>query len=163
MTTKKTNQYGSIPGPLIDRALIPPSLLEKKTLFLFGPRQTGKTFLIRHALPKAKVYDLLDHSVFLAMSQNPSRLGQEISPGDRLVVIDEIQRLPVLLNEVHRLIEEHSDRFQCPQASKRWHKSLRGTSPDPILASAYLPGAWEAVRSFTSLADGITPLRLFLS
>jgi uncharacterized protein len=119
MTMKKTSQYGSIPGPLIDRALNLPSLLEKKSHFLFGPRQTGKTFLIRHALPKAKVYDLLDHSVFLAMSQNPSRLGQEISPGDRLVVIDEIQRLPILLNEVHRLIEGQGLFFLLTGSSTR--------------------------------------------
>ena len=81
------------------------ALLEKKSHFLFGPRQTVKTFLFRKTLKGVRVYDLLDFSIYLALSQNPGRIAQELTPQDRLVVIDEIQRLPVLLNEVHRLIE----------------------------------------------------------
>ncbi len=82
--------------PIIDRILDLPSLMAKKSHFLFGPRQTGKTFLIHHTLKNAKVYDLLDTSTYLKMSQNPGRIAQELMPQDRLVVIDEIQRLPVL-------------------------------------------------------------------
>ena len=103
----------------IDRELSLPALMEKKSLFLFGPRQTGKTSLIRHTLKSARVYDLLDTSVFLALSQNPSRLAQELTPHDRFVVIDEIQRLPSLLNEVHRLIEERRIRFLLTGSSAR--------------------------------------------
>lgn len=103
----------------IDRILDLRSILKKKSLFLFGPRQTGKTSLIRHTLKGTKVYDLLDTSVFLAMSQNPGRLAQELTPADRLVVIDEIQRLPILLNEVHRLIEESGIRFLLTGSSAR--------------------------------------------
>src|SRR3989304_8575117 len=83
----------------------------RKSLFLFGPRQTGKTTLIRRPLPRARLYDRLDSSVFLALGQHPGRLGEELGPRDALVVIDEIQRLPELLNEVHRLIEERGVRF----------------------------------------------------
>ena len=79
--------------------------LGKKSLFLFGPRQTGKTSLVRQALPNVRLYDLLDSSVYLALSQRPSRLAEELREGEQQLVIDEIQRLPVLLNEVHRLIE----------------------------------------------------------
>ncbi|MBI5410242.1 MAG: ATP-binding protein [Nitrospirae bacterium] len=107
----------------IDRILSLPGLLEKKSYFLFGPRQTGKSSLIRHTLKGAKVYDLLDTSIFLALSQNPGRLSQELSAGDRIVVIDEIQRLPILLNEVHRLIEERGLRFLLTGSSAR---KLRG-------------------------------------
>ncbi|MDO9028418.1 MAG: AAA family ATPase [Candidatus Roizmanbacteria bacterium] len=103
----------------IDRALSLPALMEKKSLFLLGPRQTGKTSLIRHTLKGARVYDLLDTSVFLALSQNPGRLAQELTPNDRFVVIDEIQRLPILLNEVHRLIEERRIRFLLTGSSAR--------------------------------------------
>lgn len=103
----------------INRLLNLESLLEKKSLFLLGPRQTGKTSLIRHTLKKAKIYDLLDTSVFLAMSQNPGRLAQELVAKDRIVVIDEIQRLPVLLNEVHRLIEERGIHFLLTGSSAR--------------------------------------------
>ncbi len=90
-----------------------------KSCFLFGPRQTGKTFLIRRTLPKARVYDLLDTSVWLSLSQHPGRLAEELTARDELVVIDEVQRLPQLLNEVHRLIEERGARFLLTGSSAR--------------------------------------------
>ncbi len=106
-------------APYIRRIIDLPGLLEKKSHFLFGPRQTGKTFLIRHSMKAARVYDLLDASVYLALSQNPGRIAQELTRQDRVVVIDEIQRLPVLLNEVHRLIEERGIRFLLTGSSAR--------------------------------------------
>jgi predicted AAA+ superfamily ATPase len=106
-------------APLIERLADPKAWLEKKSHFLFGPRQTGKTFLIRHRLPDARVYDLLDSSVYLALSQRPGRLAEELSPRDRLVVIDEVQRLPELLHEVQRLIETRGTRFLLTGSSAR--------------------------------------------
>ena len=103
----------------IDRILDLPLLLDKKSHFLLGPRQTGKTFLIQNTLKEAKVYDLLDTSIFLALSRNPSRIAQELTPQDHLIVIDEIQRLPELLNEVHRLIESRRIRFLMTGSSAR--------------------------------------------
>jgi predicted AAA+ superfamily ATPase len=103
----------------IPRILDIPALMGKKSHFLFGPRQTGKTSLIHHTLKGVKVYDLLDTSIYLALSQNPGRIGQELTSEDRMVVIDEIQRLPVLLNEVHRLIETHGIRFLLTGSSAR--------------------------------------------
>lgn len=103
----------------VERVLDLASLLEKKSYFLLGPRQTGKTFLIHHALKDARVYDLLDTSIYLALSQNPGRIAQEITARDQIVVIDEIQRLPDLLNEVHRLIEAHRIRFLLTGSSAR--------------------------------------------
>jgi len=105
--------------PYIERILNLPPLLDKKSHFLFGPRQTGKTSLIHHTLKDVKVYDLLDTSIFLALSQNPGRIAQEATPQDRLIVIDEIQRLPELLNEVHRLIEGRGIRFLMTGSSAR--------------------------------------------
>jgi predicted AAA+ superfamily ATPase len=64
-------------------------------------------------------YDLLDTSVYLALSQNPGRISQELDPRDEIVVVDEIQRLPVLLNEIHRLIEERGIRFLLTGSSAR--------------------------------------------
>ena len=106
-----TNDYLRDIPPVVERTLDLPGLLAKKSYFLLGPRQTGKTFLIRHSLKNVKVYDLLDTATYLRISQNPGRIGQELSPEDRTVVIDEIQRMPDLLNEVHRLIEEKGVRF----------------------------------------------------
>lgn len=93
--------------------------LSRKSLFLFGPRQTGKTWLVRQALPEVRVYDLLDSAVYLALSQRPSRLAEELVAGEKLVVIDEIQRLPSLLNEVHRLIETRGVKFLLTGSSAR--------------------------------------------
>jgi predicted AAA+ superfamily ATPase len=103
----------------VPRVLDLPALLATRSHFLLGPRQTGKTSLIRNTLRDAKVYDLLDTSVYLALSQRPGRLAEELGPRDRIVVIDEIQRLPELLNEVHRLIETRGVRFLLTGSSAR--------------------------------------------
>lgn len=111
------------PNGYIARTLDLVTAVEKKSHFLFGPRQTGKTSLIRHTMAGVRRYDLLDSSVYLALSRDPGRLGEEIEAADRVVVIDEVQRLPSLLNEVHRLIEERRIRFLLTGSSAR---KLRG-------------------------------------
>jgi len=109
--------------PVIRRALDLAGLLARKSHFLLGPRQTGKTFLVRHALPAARVYDLLDSATYLALSRDPGRIAQEVTDRDKIVVVDEIQRLPELLNEVHRLIERRRVNFLLTGSSAR---KLRG-------------------------------------
>lgn len=116
MTTKATQ---TLNAPVIERAVPLAKWLAAKSHFLLGPRQTGKTFLVRRALPQARVYDLLDSGVYLALSQRPARLAEELAPGEKTVVIDEIQRLPELLNEVHRLIETRGLRFLLTGSSAR--------------------------------------------
>ena len=105
--------------PYLPRALDLGRLVKRKSLFLFGPRQTGKTALVGHALPGVKVYDLLDADVFLTLGRRPAQLGEELGPRDRVVVLDEIQKLPVLLDEVHRLIEQRGIRFVLTGSSAR--------------------------------------------
>jgi predicted AAA+ superfamily ATPase len=107
-------------GPFVERLADLAAWSARKSLFLFGPRQTGKTTLVRRQLPRARVYDLLDSSVFLQLGQHPGRLAEELdSRKDGVVVIDEIQRLPDLLNDVHRLIEERGIRFVLTGSSAR--------------------------------------------
>src|SRR5213594_3414673 len=115
MTTESTMAV----TPALERRLELPTLLEKKSYFLLGPRQTGKTFLIRQTLPDVRVYDLLDTTTYLALSQNPGRIMEELTARDRVVVIDEIQRLPELLNEVHRILENRGVRFLLTGSSAR--------------------------------------------
>jgi len=91
----------------------------KKSHFLFGPRQTGKTFLIHRLFSGIQLYDLLDSSIYLALSRNPGLLEEQLSPENGVVVIDEVQRLPELLNEVHRLIEKRRIRFLLTGSSAR--------------------------------------------
>lgn len=106
-------------APYINRVVNLPVRLAKKSHFLLGPRQTGKSFLIANTLPGVRLYDLLDSVTYLSLSQHLGRLAQEITARDHLVVIDEIQRLPDLLNEVHRLIETRRLRFLLTGSSTR--------------------------------------------
>ena len=69
----KTTRMASadIPSP-IPRLLNVEELLSRESHFLFGPRQTGKTFLARRILKNARFYDLLDSSVYLALTKTPA-------------------------------------------------------------------------------------------
>lgn len=119
MTMKPANRIPAEKSQFVERFLDLAALVEKKSYFLFGPRQTGKTSLILHSLPRVPFYNLLDTSTYLALCQNPGRLAQELSGRDPVVVIDEIQRLPALLDEVHRLIEERRIHFLLTGSSAR--------------------------------------------
>ncbi len=96
-------------------------LLQKKSFFLFGPRATGKTTLIKRQLAKsARILDLLNSRIYLRLSSAPHDLETLIEPDrDKIIVIDEIQRIPELLNEVHRLIEDKKIRFLLTGSSAR--------------------------------------------
>lgn len=96
--------------------------IKRKSLFLFGPRQTGKTFYLARAFPEAPLYDLLQSKTFLRLSQRPHLLREELSaapPMESPVIIDEIQKLPSLLDEVHSLIEEKKIKFILTGSSAR--------------------------------------------
>jgi predicted AAA+ superfamily ATPase len=93
-----------------------------QSFFLFGPRGTGKSSWIRHVLTNALVVDLLKPEVYREMSARPERLGQLVlaDPGSTPVVVDEVQRVPELLNVVHDLIESHRGlRFVLTGSSAR--------------------------------------------
>ena len=77
----------------IERLIDLNGLLGKKSHFLLGPRQTGKTFLIRHTLDGVLVYDLLDSEIFLSLSQNPGRISEELQPQDRISGAGEIETI----------------------------------------------------------------------
>jgi predicted AAA+ superfamily ATPase len=107
-----------------------------KSCFLFGPRGVGKTTLINNSLPqKTLKIDLLKSRYFTDLSANPSLL-EELCGNEPFVVIDEIQRIPELLNEVHRLIEEKKKRFLLTGSSarklKRGHANLLGGRARPL-------------------------------
>ena len=94
------------------------SVLQKKSCFLFGPRQCGKTSLVRETLPDAHVFDLLSGDTFTRLARNSNYIEETCGDG-RPVVIDEIQKMPSLLDEVHRLIEEKGIRFLLTGSSAR--------------------------------------------
>lgn len=91
--------------------------LSKKSHFLFGPRATGKSWLIRKELVGVQVFDLLDTSTLDRFLRRPSALAEEVK--SNFVVIDEIQKVPALLDEVHKLIEERGIHFLLTGSSAR--------------------------------------------
>ena len=95
-------------------------------MFLFGPRQTGKTSYIKHQLLKnMKVglhWTLLDGRLRVNLESDIGLLRQEVETRnlhDCLIIIDEIQKCPQLLDEVHYLIEERNIRFLLTGSSAR--------------------------------------------
>lgn len=102
----------------IDRKLDIASVLAKKSCFLFGPRQCGKSSLVRKTLPDAHILDLLSGDTYTRLSRNPGYI-EEICRDSRPIVIDEIQKLPILLDEVHRLIETKGMKFLLTGSSAR--------------------------------------------
>ena len=90
-----------------------------RSFFLFGPRGTGKSTWLRQVLPEAVRIDLLDTSLYLELSRDPHRIEALIGnrPSGSWVVLDEIQKIPALLDEVHRLME-----------TRRWRFALCGSS-----------------------------------
>ncbi len=107
------------------RLNLPPPGTE--TFFLWGPRQTGKSTLLRGAYPEALWIDLLKSEESRRYLQNPERLREEIAarPVDQ-VVIDEIQKVPALLDEIHWLMENGGPSFALCGSSAR--KVKRGAA-----------------------------------
>jgi predicted AAA+ superfamily ATPase len=80
----------------------------------------GKSTLLRHSFPDATYVDLLEADTFRELSARPELLRQTLPPSQRLVIIDEVQKLPELLDEVHLLIERNRDlRFVLTGSSAR--------------------------------------------
>ena len=106
---------------MIQRYLNLSKLFKKSSHFLLGPRAVGKSTLIKQHFPntsqKVDYINLLDSKLYLRLKQDPSLLSTLINK--KYVVIDEIQRIPELLNEIHRLIEDQGKRFLMTGSSAR--------------------------------------------
>jgi predicted AAA+ superfamily ATPase len=110
---------------MYNRKFIPPD----SAYFLFGPRGTGKSTWVRSHYPEAVFIDLLPTKTALSYQRNPDQIIQETLAlqKDRWIVLDEIQRVPELLNDVHALMENHGYRqFVLTGSSAR--KLKRGAS-----------------------------------
>ena len=99
----------------------------QQSFFLWGPRQTGKTTLLRQCYPEPENHwvDLLDNSLYRALSQQPEILRETLlksefgAQAQAQVVIDEIQRVPELLAEIHLMIERYGWKFAMAGSSNR--------------------------------------------
>ncbi len=86
--------------------------IEKQSFFLFGPRGTGKSTFVKDAFPDAIYVDLLLPDVFRNYIARPERLQEIVSANEdkKIIVLDEVQKVPQLLEVVHSLIEEKKGR-----------------------------------------------------
>ena len=96
----------------------------QQSAFLWGPRKTGKTTYLKKRFPHSLVYDFLKTDLFLAISKNPALLREQLSAqnDDALkhpVILDEVQKIPQVLDEVHWLIENKGLRFILCGSSAR--------------------------------------------
>jgi len=98
-------------------------LPSNRSAFLWGPRKTGKTTLLKQQFSHAYLLDLLDYDLFLSLSRRPTRLRQilEAQPS-RTVIIDEVQKIPHLMDEIHWLIENKGYQFIMSGSSARKFK-----------------------------------------
>ncbi len=102
---------------MYSRLIEPP---KDKSFFLFGPRGTGKTTWVKSKFTEALYIDLLEAEIFNDLLANPQRLENFIPKNfNDWVIIDEVQRVPELLNEVNRLIEKSKYKFILTGSSAR--------------------------------------------
>jgi len=101
---------------VFSRLLRPPT----GSFFLFGPRGTGKSSWVKANFHDAIYFDLLESEVYLELLASPQRLDSRIPAGFKgWVVLDEVQKVPQLLDEVHRLIEKRRLKFALTGSSAR--------------------------------------------
>ena len=91
----------------------------RKSAFLWGPRQVGKSYWIKHHLRDVILIDLLKTDVFSDYVSRPMLLRERYADTTQRIVIDEIQKVPDLLNEVHWLIENKNISFLMTGSSAR--------------------------------------------
>jgi predicted AAA+ superfamily ATPase len=107
---------------MLKRMLNPPS----QSFFLLGPRGTGKSTWLRTLFPEAQEIDLLSETIYQGLLANPGLFASQLraAPPGEWIVIDEIQRLPALLNEVHRFIEKKQLKFVlCGSSARKLKRS----------------------------------------
>ncbi len=92
-----------------------------ESLFLWGARQTGKSTLLQSLFPKAIWFDLLKSDIYTRYQNSPSQFREVIlaNTANDLVIVDEIQKIPALLDEIHWLIVNHQTRFILSGSSAR--------------------------------------------
>ena len=108
-----------IPLNYIPRHLRISEMLKTKSVLLLGPRRTGKSSLIRNEIKADQVYNLLNSVTFRELAVRPSLIREKLKNNHSLIVVDEIQKLPHLMDEIHLMIEEHGARFLLTGSSAR--------------------------------------------
>ncbi|MCY4258999.1 MAG: ATP-binding protein [Rhodobacteraceae bacterium] len=128
-----------------------------QSAFLWGARQTGKSTLLRQKFPESFHLDLLNSDDALSLGARPARLGERLarmSPGilGRPIIIDEIQKVPSLLDEVHRLIESRGLSFiLCGSSTRRLRRARVNLLGGRAWRFDLFPLSWREIPEFDLL------------
>jgi predicted AAA+ superfamily ATPase len=139
---------------LFTRTLAPP----RRSFFLFGPRGTGKSTWLRQAFPQARWYDLLHSEVYLRLLAEPARFRQEVEalPADTWIVVDEVQRVPALLNEVQSLIARHPRRWRfalCGSSARKLKRMDANLLAGRVINRGFFPLVWAELPGGVAVDD----------
>ncbi|NOR13696.1 MAG: AAA family ATPase, partial [Candidatus Aminicenantes bacterium] len=140
----------------------------KESCFLWGPRQTGKSTLLKTLFPKAMYYDLLLSDQYRRLVSDPSLLRQECDAlglnsnnQDFPIIIDEVQKIPDLLDEVHWMIENRGLRFiLCGSSPRKIKKSSGSLLGGRALRYQLFPLIFPEIPDFSllkALNNGLLP------
>lgn len=142
------------------------TLPEQKSAFLWGARQAGKSYYLRARYPESLYYDLLETDARSRFEKSPHLLREEILAHltDALkqpVIIDEIQKVPALLDEVHWLIEKHHVQFiLCGSSARKLRKQGVNLLGGRALRYHFYPLTFPEIQDFdllTALNQGLLP------
>ena len=151
---------------IVDRLLkidLPPA----QSAFLWGPRKTGKTTYLRKEFPKSLVYDFLKTDLFLELSKQPSLLREQIlAQPDKIleqpVILDEAQKTPQVLDEVHWLIENKKLRFiLCGSSARKLKRGRANLLGGRAWRYEMFPLSWPETKNLDlirALNHGLIPL-----
>lgn len=139
----------------------------KQSAFLWGARKTGKTTYLKEKFPKSAVFDFLKTDLFIEVSKNPSLLRERLLAKDaealkEPVILDEVQKVPQVLDEVHWLIENKGLRFiLCGSSArklKRGHVNLLGGRAWRFEMFPLVSREIEKIDLLRALNHGLLPL-----
>lgn len=143
-------------------------IIENESVFLFGARQTGKTTLLMQQFPDAIYYDLLDTDLLNRLRHRPSILREMLDkkPKGTLIIIDEIQQVPELLNEIHLLMNRYGFRFiLCGSSARKLRRQGVNTLGGRAVPQYLFPFVSAEIPDFdidTAINNGMMP-RCYLS
>ncbi|MDE0091781.1 MAG: AAA family ATPase [Oligoflexia bacterium] len=140
----------------------------KRSFFILGPRGTGKTTWLKSYYKKAVFYDLLNPSLYLKLQKNPELFRQEILalPKDSILVIDEVQKLPILLDDVHHFLAQRNNKKQfilSGSSARKLKRSsvnlLAGRASQkffyPLIYAEHQIDKWEDILRFGTLPESL--------
>ena len=137
-----------------------------QSAFLWGPRMTGKSTLLQQRFPGSVRFDLLDTRLFLEFTRAPWRLRERIRALEpavraRPILIDEVQKVPALLDEVHRLIEDGGLRFVlCGSSARKLKRGRANLLGGRAWRFTLHPLTWREIPDFDlrrALRHGLVP------